>query len=150
MTRSVGNPELRDDALRILAAGLAAVDPARLVADALVDDPMLEEWSREIAASPPPTAASAPGASGGRTLLIAVGKAALGMTRGALHVLGDAVDDGLVVVPRGTGDARPAWLPPQLRLRTGAHPIPDAATVAVAREVAGLARSATRHDRLLV
>ncbi|HSM05945.1 MAG TPA: DUF4147 domain-containing protein, partial [Longimicrobiales bacterium] len=46
--------------------------------------------------------------------------------------------------------ARPAWLPPQLRLRAGAHPIPDAGTVAVAREVAGLARSAARRDRLLV
>jgi len=151
MTGTVGNPELRRDALRILAAGLAAVDPVRLVADALVDDPTLARWSHEIASSPPATAAAGPGAvTGGRTLLIAVGKAALGMARGAVHVLGDTVDDGLVLVPREGGGSRPGWLPPQIRLRTGSHPIPDAETVEAAREVAALARGTGERDRLLV
>ena len=151
MTGTVGIPELRRDALRILAAGLAAVDPVRLVVDALVDDPTVERWSHEIASSPPPTAAAGPASTGGgRTLLLAVGKAALGMARGALHVLGDTVDDGIVLVPRTAGGGRPGWLPPQIRLRTGSHPLPDAETVAAAREVAALARDTRDGDRLLV
>lgn len=136
--------------MRILAAGLAGVDPTRAVAEAMTDDPVVAEWSHEIAGEPGWTADRPAAGTGSRTRLVAVGKAALSMARGALHVLGDAVDEGLVVVPRGPGSERPGWLPPQIGLRTGAHPLPDAGTVESARAVAELVSEAEEGDRLLV
>lgn len=144
---------LRGDAGAIFAAALRGVDPARLVAEALADDPELERWSHELAGAQRAVAAG-PGGSvpreGGRTLLVAVGKAALGMTRGALQILGDAVDAGVVLVPRGASPDRPRWLLPQIRLRYGGHPVPDADGAAAAREVADLAGGLSAGDRLLV
>lgn len=136
--------------MRILAAGLAGVDPTRAVAEAMTDDPVVAEWSHEIAGEPGWTADRPAAGTGSRTRLVAVGKAGLSMARGALHVLGDAVDEGLVLVPRGPGSERPGWLPPQIGLRTGAHPLPDAGTVESARAVAELVSGAEEGDRLLV
>lgn len=142
---------LRRDALAILAEALRAVDPARLVAQALADDPEMERWGHELAGMDRSVAGgrsgSLPGA-GGRTLLVAVGKAALGMTRGALHILGDTLDRGVVLAPHGV--ERPRWLPPQMELRTGGHPIPDEQGSAAAEEVAELVSGLTPADRLLV
>lgn len=154
----MNEPQLRRDALAILKAALEEVDPVRLVARSLADEPELERWVQGLVASPPAVAAGVGGhrPTGGRTVVVAVGKAALGMTRGALHVLGDALDEGLVLVPRspetppGTAPPRPSWLPPQLRLLAGGHPIPDEDGRRGAERVAELARSLGPRDRLLV
>jgi hydroxypyruvate reductase len=116
----------------------------------MTDDPVVAQWSHEIASEPGWTADRPAAGRGNRTRLVAVGKAALAMTRGALHVLGDAIDEGLVLMPRSPGAERPAWLPVQLRLRTGAHPLPDVGTVEAAREVAELVSRSREGDRLLV
>ncbi len=139
------------DAAAILRACLRAVDPARRVAEALADEPELERWAGDLArqGAPPEAAGSAPGA--GRTLLIAVGKAALGMTRGALGVLGDAIGEGVVLVPAvGDRPSRPDWLPPGLELHAGGHPLPDASGLEAARRIESLARGAGAGDRVLV
>ncbi|HSG49079.1 MAG TPA: DUF4147 domain-containing protein, partial [Longimicrobiales bacterium] len=98
-----GDPtRLRSDALAILKEALRGVDPARLVAEALTDDPELERWTHALAGVHRPLAGEPAGHEpppGSRTVLVAVGKAGLAMTRGALHVLGDLVDEGLVLVP---------------------------------------------------
>ncbi len=141
---------LRADAMRILAAGLAGVNPTRRVAEALTDDPVLAEWGHEIAGGAGWMARdSAPG-TGSRTYLLAVGKAALAMTRGALQVLGDAIDEGLVLAPGDAPPDPPAWLPGRIRLHKGAHPLPDEETVQGARQAAQMVYNAQSGDRLLV
>ncbi len=87
----------RRDALDILAAALRAVDARALVADHLRAHPVE-----------------------GPVTVLALGKAAGAMTRGALDVLGDRVRGGLVVVP----DGAPADVAP-LEVLRAAHPVPD-------------------------
>ena len=119
---------LRHDALAIFHAALAAVDPARLVREVL-----------EGADRPAP-------AEGGRLLLVAVGKAALPMTRGAADVLGGSLTDGVVLAPIGAQGAAPAGC----RLYRGAHPIPDAEGREGARQILELTRLAGRGDHILL
>ncbi|MBW3535158.1 MAG: glycerate kinase [Gemmatimonadetes bacterium] len=117
---------LRRDALDMVDAALQAVDPDRLVAEAL---------EREKP-SPP---------EGGRLWLVAVGKAAVPMAAGALRVLGDAVTDGWVLAPDGAGDG-----PPGLHLLHGAHPLPEDRNVGGARTLHEVARRAGPRDWILL
>ena len=73
---------LRTHAALIQAAALAAVDPATLVARAL------EEGPDRLPAGAP-------------VRLVAFGKAAAGMARGARRVLGARCDRGVLIVPAG-------------------------------------------------
>src|SRR5262245_39892307 len=112
------------DSLRAAArasfdAGLAAVDPHRLVRAAL---------HRDGAALVLRTA-TAERTHRGPVLLIGAGKAALGMLRGAAEVVGPCT--GVVVVPHGS--AAPA--PPGIELCAAGHPVPDAASESAARRV---------------
>lgn len=110
---------LRDDLDGIVRAALSAVEPAGLVRRAL------EDGSLAVPPSPPPTG------DPGDLVLLAVGKAAPGMVRGALAVLGPRVRRGVVLAPRGTADEMDAG--PSLRVFRGGHPLPDAAGVRGAR-----------------
>lgn len=89
---------MRERLTAIARAALAAVDPSASVRRALA--------ARPIA---------------GPVEVLALGKAAVGMTRGALA--GCDVRSGLVIAPVGAvaGD-----LPPSIEVLYGAHPIPDA------------------------
>jgi hydroxypyruvate reductase len=111
-------PALRDALLGALAAGLAALDPARLVREAL---PPL-----------PPKRA--------RVIVIAAGKAAPAMAAGAFARWPDRIEEALVVTVPPLPD--PATIDPRLRaeIRAASHPVPDERSVAAA-EVA-LARAA--------
>lgn len=102
---------------------LAALDPARLVHDALPPAP--------------------PGA--GRVVVIAAGKAALAMARGALARFPDRVDRALAVTVPPLPDAAD----PRLTLRAAAHPIPDARSVAAAAEALAIASSLREGDVLI-
>ena len=117
---------LRADARAIVEAALAAVDPARLVAEAL----------EEEAPSPP---------EGGHLWLVSVGKAASSMAAGAARVLGDALTEGWVLAP---DDAGPA--PDGMHLLRGAHPLPESRNVEAARVVHGAVRRAGRDDWILL
>ncbi|MDT8340081.1 MAG: DUF4147 domain-containing protein [Longimicrobiales bacterium] len=128
---------LRRDALRILAEGVRAAEPARLVAGALADDPELERWAHEVAGA----------GAGGRTVLVGVGKAAPAMARGAAHLLGPLLDGGVLLAPHGA--VRPQGLPSTMVLRGGGHPLPDAAGVEAAEEIRDLAAGLSNGDRLL-
>ena len=119
---------LRADALAIVRAGLLAADPERLVAEAL---------------GTPAATTHGPG----RTLLLAAGKAAAGMTRGARGALAAPPDGGLVGLPHG------AEAPPTLGglpvLHAG-HPTPDLRSLAAARRALALVDNAGPGDRVLV
>jgi hydroxypyruvate reductase len=97
---------------------LAALDPARLVRDAL---PPL-----------PPRRA--------RVIVIAAGKAAPAMAAGAFARWPDRIDDALVITVPPLPDPRAIDPRGRAELRAAAHPIPDARSVAAADEA--LRRSA--------
>lgn len=61
--------------------------------------------------------------------LIAMGKAAVAMSRGAIDVLEDAIHDGLVITKHGHGETLP-WS----CLTTG-HPLPDASSLSAGDEL---------------
>jgi hydroxypyruvate reductase len=103
---------------------LADLDPARLVCEALPE--------------------VAPGR--GRVRVIAAGKAALGMTRGALERWPERIDDALVI----TVDPLPAELcHPRIAARAAAHPVPDGRSVAAAEEALARAASLGPDDLLI-
>jgi glycerate 2-kinase len=110
----------REDLERIWRAGVAACHPQRVLAAQLPEPPA------------------------GRTILLAIGKAAATMTEVAeAHWFSPLT--GLAVAPHGT----------QARLRTielvtAAHPVPDEASVAAAEQLLALANGAGPDDLVLV
>ncbi|MEX2529995.1 MAG: glycerate kinase [Gemmatimonadota bacterium] len=116
---------LREVALALLETAVQAVEPSRLVREAL------------------------PGhlPHHGHIRLIAVGKAADGMTRGALEVLGpERIHAGVLVAP----EAPTRDLPPTIRSFPADHPIPSKANVAAARAVRDVAAGAGEEDQVLL
>ncbi len=100
----------REIVLQLFAAALAAVDPATAVQRvlALGGDSLVIDM-RTIPAP-------------GGVHLIAVGKAAVAMTQGAVEVLDDAVQSGDVITKEGHAAS---VLPEFLRVYEAGHPIPD-------------------------
>lgn len=129
---------LREHAVRLHRAAIEAADPRgavlrrlRLAGDGVVAGP------HEV-----------PLPAGARLALIAAGKAAPAMTRGAIERLGDRVTAGLVVHPRGLdpGTGWPAWV----RLLPASHPLPDEGSLAAGEAALTLAGSLAAGDLLLV
>lgn len=118
---------LRDVARAAIEAGLAAVDPEMLV----VAD--LESGGAERLSATAVT-------------VVAVGKAAAGMARGAARVLGGRVRHGLVVCPEG----EPAIVPPGFEVVRGGHPLPTGGSVEAARRVVETVGSAAAAESVLV
>ena len=109
--------------------GIAAVDTARSVERAL------REHDLNVA-------------SGGRLVLIAIGKASFAMASAAEDVLGERVDAGVAIakaetpdIPSVTGRVVHLW---------AAHPVPDARSVAAANEILAVVDGLTAEDLVLV
>ena len=99
--RSLDSAAARKAVLRAYAAGVAAVDGEQVTADWLLRH-----------------------AEAGPIALIAIGKAAGAMARGAQRVLGERLYRGLVVTKAGHADAD-GLNDGLIRICEGAHPIPD-------------------------
>ena len=95
----------------LLRAGLAAVDPESLTRQALE------------------------GRNGERVTLIAIGKASIGMCRGAVRALGDS---GGICVSNISGP-----VPPDIQLVVGNHPVPGPGSFEAGRRVLEVAAAAT-------
>lgn len=126
MSPSITEATLRRDARTILDAALDAVDPALLVAEALTE--------QRLATT-----------GGGEIFVIGFGKAAAAMARGVDRVLGARVASGVVVLPHGSDPG----LPPHYRVCMAGHPSADKGSVAAARSVRDLARSAGPADLIV-
>lgn len=135
---------LRGALVDALRAGLAELDPAGLV-------------ERALGARDAPDVDA--GASSGRVVVLAAGKAALGMARGALRAWGDRIAGGLAVtvaapapcardVQAATSDPEEAALRP-LRVLRAAHPIPDGRSVDAAAAALAIADALGPDDLLL-
>jgi hydroxypyruvate reductase len=86
-----------------------------------------------------------------RVVAVGAGKAAMAMA-GALEAkLGDAITEGLVVVPHGYPETFPEGLPRPRRIEVaeGGHPLPDASGVAATRRTLALAEACGPDDALL-
>jgi hydroxypyruvate reductase len=126
---------LRDDARRILDAALAAADPREAVLRALrrQDDTLAVVDGETVALRDVE-----------RVLVVGAGKAAVGMARGALEVLGERVAGGCVTVPHGGGAELPG-----IEVWEAAHPVPDTHGLAGAVAALEVARSAGERDLVL-
>ncbi len=81
-----------------------------------------------------------------RIVVVAIGKAAPGMARGAANVLDGRIDEGFILTKEGMlGEACPAGF----RCFEAGHPIPDQRGVAASREILRAVRALRRNDLLL-
>lgn len=81
-----------------------------------------------------------------RILVVAIGKAAPAMARGAVDVLGDHIDQGFVLTKEGMlGEACPIGM----QCFEAGHPIPDDRSVTATREILRAVRN-LRRDNLLI
>lgn len=122
---------MQDDLREILAAGLAAADPADAVRRSLrVDGGSISAGGRTFEA--------------GSVTVVAAGKAAGPMAKAAVELLGDRVSGGIVVTK---DDHEPG--PGVLETVFASHPEPDERGVEAARKVQRLAESLGEGDLLL-
>ena len=128
---------LRRHAAQILAAGVRAADPERVVRQNIAVAPRGLEIAGERFPSPR-----------GRIVCLAVGKAAYRMATAAADVLGDHLDTVVAVGP--DGDAGPLASLPRVHVRPASHPLPDERGLAAAEEAERLALDLGIEDFLLV
>jgi hydroxypyruvate reductase len=81
---------------------------------------------------------------GRRTIVLALGKAAVPMSEAALEMWAGPIS-GIAVAPHGSSSP-----PAPIELVTASHPIPDAGSVAAAQRLMALAAEATADDLVLV
>ena len=114
---------LRADAQKIIEAAITAALPDTAVKKALGGEDF----------------------SGGRLVLVAIGKAAWSMAKAACEVLGDRISDGVVITKYGhaQGDL------PNLRIFEAGHPVPDANSFAATEEAIKLVQGLTAEDKVL-
>jgi glycerate 2-kinase len=130
----------RADLEKIYRAAVAAVDPARLVSVAMDGACLGAERVPELVA----------GAS--RILLLALGKASLGMAHEIERRVGDRLVDALVVVPKGSAaTTEPSFiLKKALTLKRAGHPVPDESSEEAARLACEMLHRATADDLVIV
>lgn len=120
-------PNLPPAAARVLNAALQAVEPEQAVRRALERHP---GWLRP--------------APGGKIVLLAVGKAALGMARAAV----EKIPLSGLVIPKA-GPSFSALSLPGLEILPAAHPVPDERSLLAGQKALRLAQSLRQGDLLL-
>jgi len=128
----------RDSLTRIFRQALIAVDPSRLVKEALRAGP------EGLSFSCGGTVASAPWTGTRNITLVGGGKAGRTMGEAALAAIGDRVAAGALAVPAGSGGSSGA-----VRFIEAGHPLPDSGSLAAAREILSLL-SGTGEDDLVI
>ena len=130
--RSLASPgrrtdaDLREHAEAILQHAVSAADSEAAVA-------------RSLRVAPPLLPA------GGRVWIVALGKAASAMTRGACEVFAGRVAGGMLAVPPGYSTAAPE----PIRRFVGGHPVPDECSVEAALAAIEIVGGASADDLVL-
>jgi hydroxypyruvate reductase len=134
ITRVAGTSRLRREAVEILASALDAVDPYAATRGALRP----AGGTLVVAGRPYPLV------RGARVVVVGAGKAGAPMAQAVEDVLGDRIAAGTVIVKRGyTAPLR------KIALREAAHPVPDAAGEAAARELLDAVAGLAAHDLVI-
>lgn len=124
-----------DHLLRILSAGLAAVDPAALVTAQLqLDGDRLRAGPETIDLG-----------QVDRLVLVAAGKAAATMAAAAEGILGDRLSGGVAVTARGGA----ITALDRCQLHQGGHPLPDPGSLLAARQMARVLEGLTERDLVI-
>jgi glycerate-2-kinase len=140
---SPATARLREDALALVRAALAAADPRAAVLRALS--------ARSGSGGPTLTIRGSQRVVRGRIAIAAIGKAAPAMSAGALEALAPVVERlawGLVVLPRGLA-CRLGAAGDGFEILESSHPVPDEAGVAAARRLVALVGGLDDDDLLL-
>ncbi|GAB4442014.1 MAG: glycerate kinase [Chloroflexi bacterium OHK40] len=124
---------------RILAAALAAVDPAAAVRRFLRRDGELLALGEHTLAL----------RHVDRVIVVGAGKAGAPMARAAAEALGDRLSAGLVVVKDGHLEQPGKGADGTLRLVEAGHPVPDARGVAAAHAITALLQGLTPRDLVI-
>jgi len=114
---------LRDDSNKIIESAINAALPDTAVKTALKDEDF----------------------SGGRLLLISIGKAAWSMARAACDILGSRIDGGIVITKYGHSKGNL----PNIRIMEAGHPIPDANSFLATEEAIKMVTGLSSHDKVL-
>jgi len=126
--------QLKQDAVDIFLAGVAAVDPGQAVRSHLkLEGDMLQAGTHRISLSPDT-----------RVFVVGAGKAAAPMAAAVEEVFGNRIHRGLVVVKYG--HMTPVE---RIEILEGAHPVPDEAGLEGARRVADLLDDAGEGDLVI-
>lgn len=83
-----------------------------------------------------------------RIVVLGAGKGAAPMAQALENLLGDRISDGLVIVKYGHG--LPKQDVPHIRIAEAAHPVPDEAGLAAARQLVAKAAALTSRDLALL
>ncbi|MBN9392424.1 MAG: glycerate kinase [Chloroflexi bacterium] len=130
----------RKQALEILGAALAAVDPYQAVRQALVFDRAtnrLTVGGRDFRLDP-----------AGKLIVVGAGKAGTPMAQAVAAVFGDRVSAGLVTVKYGYGPEQVGSAGP-IRFREAGHPVLDEAGIRATTEITGLLEGLTERDTVV-
>ncbi|NLX63836.1 MAG: glycerate kinase [Clostridiaceae bacterium] len=114
---------LRDDSNRIIESAIKAALPDTAVKTALQDEDF----------------------SGGRLLLISIGKAAWSMARAACDILGSRIDEGIVITKYGHSKGSL----PNVRIMEAGHPIPDTNSFLATEEAIKMVTGLSSNDKIL-
>jgi len=85
------------------------------------------------------------GFSGGKLLLIAIGKAAWSMAKTACDILNDRIDDGVVITKYDHAKGNL----PHVRIYEAGHPVPDANSFSATEQSINLVQGLTSNDTVL-
>lgn len=128
----------RDILHRIFRSAWVAVDPARLVKEALHPDRDGLSFSRGG------TLAVASWRGAGNVFLVGGGKAGRTMGEAALGAIGGRVAAGALAVPKGSGGSAAT-----VRFTEAGHPIPDRGSHSAAQDILGLLSRAGEGDLVI-
>ncbi len=81
-----------------------------------------------------------------RIFVVGGGKASGSMAEALEEILGDRIEDGLIVVPKGTAKL---YKTERIRFHEGSHPIPDESSVEGARRILEIAERAEEDDLVI-
>lgn len=85
----------------------------------------------------------------GRLILVAIGKAAYRMASCALQVIGDRIDEGIVITKHGYADSIPDSFVRKIKVYEAGHPVPDNDTYTSTRAVLDMTETLTENDMVL-
>jgi hydroxypyruvate reductase len=143
--------------MRIYAAAVAAVDPRRVMSRVLSGDAGAAANAAGVIGEPGTTASAEESRLNVSSMIeratavriLAVGKAAIGMATEAEERLGDRMNEGLVIAPASIAAGADATAL-RSRVMSGAHPLPDASSVAAARAALEFVARARPRELVLI
>jgi glycerate 2-kinase len=128
-------------ALAVFRAALDAADPAR----AICNHVCVDGGTLIVGSGAMPARYRLSGFE--RIFIVGAGKASLAMAAVLENLLGDQLQGGCIAVPDGALRSSKKFR--RVSVHETSHPYPDARSVAVAREIAGIAGGCGRRDLLL-